>query len=89
MAVRRETLYPSEINFSIVEVIDSTNRQDGIYSDISSELSNFKDDNIQQTVQKISKSDTCRETTSRGPNRPRREHTSNGRVSKKPIFLSG
>ena len=89
MAVRREILYPTEINFSIVKVIDSTNRQDGIYSEISSELSNFKDDNIQRTVQQISKSDTCRETAPRGPNRQRREHTSNGRVSKKPRFLSG
>ena len=89
MAVRWETSSQSEINFSIVEVIDNTNRHDNIYSEINDELSDFKNDKIQQTIQRISGSDSIRKTTTEQLDRWRQEYTSNGRVSKKPRFLSG
>ena len=57
LAVRRETSSPVEINFSIVKVIESTNRHDNIYSEISDKLSDFKNDNVQRTIQRTSESD--------------------------------
>ena len=50
LAVRKETRSASEITFSIVKVIDKTNRHDTIYSEISDRLSNFKNDIVQQTM---------------------------------------
>ena len=50
LAVRKETRSASEITFSIVKVIDKTNRHDTIYSEISDRLSNFKNDILQQTM---------------------------------------
>ena len=52
LALRKETSSASEIKFSIVKVIDKTNRHDTIYSEISDELSGFKNDIVQQTVQR-------------------------------------
>ena len=86
MAVRQEASSLREINFSIVRVIDNSNRDDNIYSEISDELSDFKNDDVQRTIQRVSESNTVRETTKR-PDR-RREFTNNGQVSKKPRFLS-
>ena len=57
LAVRKETSPPVEINFSIVKVIESTNRHDNIYSEISDKLSDFKNDNVQRTIQRTSESD--------------------------------
>ena len=78
---------PSEINFSIVKVIDNLNRHN-IYSEISDELTDFKNDSVQRTVQLASESDFVRETTTSRTNGRRREHTRHGQVSKKPRFLS-
>ena len=50
-AVRKETLSPFKINFSIVKVIDNTNRQNVIYSEVSKKLTDFKNDNIESTIQ--------------------------------------
>ena len=61
---------PSEINFSIVKVIDNLNRDNNIYSEISDELTDFKNDSVQRTVQLASESDFVRETNGR-----RREQT--------------
>ena len=47
LAVRQEASSLSEINFSIVKVIDNSNKEDNIYSEISNKLSDFKNDNIQ------------------------------------------
>ena len=48
LAVRKKkTASPSEIIFFIVNVIDNANRQDSIYSEISDELIDFKNDNVQ------------------------------------------
>ena len=63
LAIRQETSSLSEINFSIVKVIDNTNRHHNIYSEISDGLSDFKNDNVQQTIQRISESDSTRVTT--------------------------
>ena len=48
LAVWKQTSSPFEINFSIVKVIDNINRQNVIYSEISDELSDFKNDNVQR-----------------------------------------
>ena len=69
LAVRKETSSPVEINFSIVKVIDSINKHDNIYSEISDELSDFKNDNVQRKIQRTSESNFVRETTDRRPDR--------------------
>ena len=46
MAARKQTSSPFEINFSIVKVIN-TNKQKLKYSEISKELSDFKNGNVQ------------------------------------------
>ena len=58
MAVRRETSSLSEINFSIVKVIDNANRHGNIHSEINNELSDLKNDNVQRTIQRISESNS-------------------------------
>ena len=78
MALRKETSSASKIKFSIVKVIDKTNRHDTIYSDISNELSDFKNDIVQRTIQQTSENDLVRETTCERPDRWRREHTGGG-----------
>ena len=83
MAVRKQISSPLEINFPVIKVIDSTNRQDLIYSEISKELSDFKNEKVQRTVQQISESDSVREAKSKRPDRREKEHTGNGRVHKK------
>ena len=88
MAVRHQTSSLSEINFSVVKVIDNTNRHDNIYTETSDELSDFKNDSVQQTIQRISESDSTRTTSTERSDKRRREYTGNGRVSKKPRFLS-
>ena len=83
MVVRKQISSPLEINFPVIKVIDSTNRQDLIYSEISEELSDFKNEKVQRTVQQISESDSVREAKSKRPDRREKEHTGNGRVHKK------
>ena len=51
LAVRQQTSQASEINFSIVKVIDNTKRNNVIYLEVGDELSNLKNDNIQSTIQ--------------------------------------
>ena len=53
LALRKETSSAFKITFfSAVEVIDKTNKHNSIYSEISDELSGFKNDIVQQTVQR-------------------------------------
>ena len=59
-------------------IIDSTNRQETIYSEISDKLSDFKNDNVQKTIQRFSESDSVRETTVKQPDRRRKEDTGGG-----------
>ena len=89
MAVRKETLSPVEVDFSIVKVIDNINRHNNIYSEISDVLSDFKNDNnVQRTIQQTSESDSVRKTTAGRPDRQQWEHKGSGQVSEKPRFLS-
>ena len=60
LAVRKQTSSPFEITFSIVKVTDNANRQNVIYSEISDELSDFKNDNVQRTTQRVSENDSVR-----------------------------
>ena len=69
LATRQETSSPSEINFSIVKVIDNVNKHDSINSDVSDKLRDFKNDIVQRTFQQHIR---------------RREYTSHGQVSKMP-----
>ena len=63
LAVKKEKTFTSEITFSIVKVLDKTNRHNTIYSEINDELSDFKNDIAQQTIQRTSESDFVKETT--------------------------
>ena len=51
LAVRQQTSQASEINFSIVKVVDNTNRNNVIYLEVGDKLSNLKNDNIPSTIQ--------------------------------------
>ena len=46
LAVRKQTPTTNKIIFSIVNLIDKTNKNDNIYLDISDELSDFNNDNV-------------------------------------------
>ena len=74
--------------FSVVKIIDKTNRHDTIYSEISDELSDFKNDIVQlrKRIQRTSESNFSRETT--GNRRDRQQQHTDERISKKPRFLS-
>ena len=86
LALRKETPSTIKITFSIVKVIDETNKHNSIYSESSNELSNFKNDNFQRTIQQISENDIDRDD--KKLERRRRELTIAGGISKKPRFLS-
>ena len=87
MATRRETSSPSEITFSIVKVIDNVNKHD-INFDTNDELSDFKNDIVQRTIQRVSEGDAVGKTKAKQQYIRRRELTGHVRVSKKPRFLS-
>ena len=89
LAVRKETSSSSEIIFFIVRVIYNLNRHSSICSEISDELSDFKNDIVQRggTIQRTSEGDSFRETNDDGPNQQQR--STDRRVSKKPRLFSG
>ena len=62
--MRKQTLPVTEIIFSIVNIIDKTNRNNAIYSDINNKLSDFKNDSVQykRSVRRISKCGIVGET---------------------------
>ena len=64
LATRKKTSSARKVIFSIVKVIDKVNRHNIIYSEISGELSDFKNDIIQRgrTIQQIRDGDSFRET---------------------------
>ena len=62
MAVRKESSSPFEKNFSIVKVLDNISKQDTKYSEISDKLSDFKNNNVQRTMQRTSESNSVKET---------------------------
>ena len=84
LVVRKVTATGFEITF---KVINKTNRRNTIYSEIRDELSDFKNDMDQRTIQWASESDSVRETTDQRPDRWQQEYTGGGRVSKKLRFL--
>ena len=57
--MRKQTPTTNKIIFSVVNLIDKTNRNDNIHFDISEELSDFKNDNVQykRPIQQVSESD--------------------------------
>ena len=57
--MRKQTSETSEIVFSIVNLIDKTNRTDNIHFEIINELSDFNNYNVQykQPIQRVSESD--------------------------------
>ena len=100
LAVRKQTASSFEISFSIVKVIDSTNRQNAIYTEISDEISDFKNDNVQQKIRRASENNIGRgkpesaefvrgEPKHEQGDRRRVQSTDGGRVNKKPRCLSG
>ena len=65
--MRKQTSTGDKIIFSVVKIIDKTNRNDAIYTDISDELDKFNNDIVQfeQSVWGISENSTGRETIDR------------------------
>ena len=88
LVVRKQTLSVTEIIFSIVNVIDKTNRSNAIYCDINGELSDFKNDNVQYklSVRRISEGSTVEETRTNGTDK--QQYRNDRRFRKKPRFLS-
>ena len=79
---RKETSSPSKVNFSVLKITDKRNRHDTIYSEISDELSDFKNDIVQRTIQQTSGNDLGLETTCKRPDRRQHKHTGGGRDRK-------
>ena len=86
LALRKETSSTIKITFSIVKVIDKTNKHNSIYSEISNELSDFKNDNFQRTIQQISENDIDRDD--KKLERRRRELTIAGRMNQQKAKIS-
>ena len=65
--MRKQTSTGDKIIFSVVKIIDKTNRNDAIYTDISDELDEFNNDIVQfeQSVWGISENSTGQETIDR------------------------
>ena len=65
--MRKQTSTGDKIIFSVIKIIDKTNRNDAIYTDISDELDEFNYDIVQfeQSVWGISENSTGRETIDR------------------------
>ena len=58
LAVRKQTSPSADIIFSIVNLIDKTNKNDNIYVEINDELGDFNNDNVQykRPIQRICES---------------------------------
>ena len=65
--MKKQTSTGDTIIFSIVKIIDKTNRNDAIYTDIIDELDQFNNDiaQFEQSVQGISENSTGQEITDR------------------------
>ena len=90
LAVRKQASTISDITFSIVKLIDKTNKNTNIYFEINNELSDFNNDNFKRPVQRISEGDNRGDTCTNGKQQGQERHSfrSNGRISKKPRILS-
>ena len=51
LAVRKQTSPSSDITFSVIKLIDETNKNSSIYFEINNELSDFNNDSDKGTVQ--------------------------------------
>ena len=87
MAVRKQTSSATEIIFSIVNIINKTNRNNAIYSDINDKLSDFKNDNVQykRSVRRVSASGTVGETRTGGTDR--QQHRNDRQSAKSQDFF--
>ena len=83
--MRKEISTISDITFSIVKLIDKTNKNTNIYFEINDKLSNFNNDNFKRPVQQIRESDSRGETNTNRKKQEQERHTTrkNGRISKK------
>ena len=63
MTTREQTSQTSEIKFSIVKVIDKTDKNNVIYSATVDEINSLNNGNIQSKLERISESDMSRTTT--------------------------
>ena len=86
LAVRKKTL-DLEIVFSIVNLINNSSKSEDINYNLGDELKEFDDVRIQpeQRTRKLDKTDNRRPTPDRGREKQR---DNNGRISKKPRFIS-
>ena len=64
--MRKQTLTINDIRFSIVKLIDKTQKNTTIYFEINNELSDFTNGNLKRPVQRISEGDTREETGTDG-----------------------
>lgn len=60
--MRKETSPTGGIIFSVVKIIDKTNKNNNIHFEVNDELSDFKNDNGQykRTIQRVSEIDTIK-----------------------------
>ena len=65
LATREETSSSSELNFSIVKVIDNVSKHDSINFEINDKISDFKNDIVQQTILRVNKWNTVRKTAAK------------------------
>ena len=92
--MRKQTSTADKIIFSIVNLVDKTNKKENIYFELSDELSDFDNDIFQpeQTIQRTSeidagiKASNVRKQQRQQQGKPTTRN--DGRVSKKPQFLS-
>ena len=61
--MRKQTSTIGDLTFSIVKIIDKTNKRTSIYFEINDELSDFNIGSFKRPVQRISEGDTRRETS--------------------------
>ena len=90
MRTTEQTSQKGEIKFSILKVINNTNKSNISYSELGNELNNFKNDNNESKPQQIIESDIFRGTNYQdrdGTKNKRQHYTGHGRVSKKQRFL--
>ena len=92
LAVRKQTSPSSDITFSVIKLIDKTNKNSSIYFEINNELSDFNNGSDKGTVQWVSEVCTSGTITTDGKRQRREQSTArtnrHGRFSKKPRFLS-
>ena len=93
LAVRKQTSQAKDIIFSIVSLIEKTNRNRNIYFEINDELSDFNNDNVQykRPIQRLSESELSEQQTeniSDNNDNIQLEVMAKKRVSKKSRFLS-